>query len=495
MSMRKHIYILLLGVCACAQAWSATLREVTEQWVDSAYQQAMEGHLPQAVTINNEGLQAIPEDSMDLRCEFYSCLLYCYHRLGDYEKALYYGELCLRYDEQRAQITNDQSPTTNDQSSITNDQSPMTNYKADLSASLGNLAGIYSSAGQQEVAINYLERAITIENELLQTDSTHTPKSLAIRKAMLGEVLLAKGTDLDRALALTQEALAIDRSLDRRLQVGMRLAQLGHIYEALGKKDQARLYTQQALDIARETGNKMTEVLCLLQLERYEEAASIAQQVGLRKQEYEACDHLYKQSADIHQYAEALRWLERARTLHEQLINEENQRQLTLAQVQYDTFRKEQQLAQQQQQLAQQQTRERFLIVLAVLSLFIVALLIALVLLLRKRKIVLEQKVMDQEQQYSQLAVQLRQFYGKDIATLLKDIADAKSQNKQETQLTKREQEIVRLLCEGLRGKEIAEKLNISIRAVNSHKTNIFNKLGLSSSVELVRFALEHGII
>ena len=33
------------------------------------------------------------------------------------------------------------------------------------------------------------------------------------------------------------------------------------------------------------------------------------------------------------------------------------------------------------------------------------------------------------------------------------------------------------------------------IRAVNSHKTNIFNKLGLSSSVEMVRFALEHGII
>jgi two-component system NarL family response regulator len=44
-------------------------------------------------------------------------------------------------------------------------------------------------------------------------------------------------------------------------------------------------------------------------------------------------------------------------------------------------------------------------------------------------------------------------------------------------------------------GKEIADKFNISLRAVNSHKTNIFNKLGLSSSVEMVRFALEHGIV
>ena len=43
--------------------------------------------------------------------------------------------------------------------------------------------------------------------------------------------------------------------------------------------------------------------------------------------------------------------------------------------------------------------------------------------------------------------------------------------------------------------KEISEKFHISLRAVNSHKTNIFNKLGISSSVEMVRFALEHGII
>ena len=104
---------------------------------------------------------------MGLRCEFYSCLLYCYHRLGDYEQALRYGELCLEYDERQ-------------------------DDKSNLSASLGNLAGIYSSAGKHDVAIDYLNRSIAIEEELLQTDKEHTAKSLAIRKAMLGEVLLAK---------------------------------------------------------------------------------------------------------------------------------------------------------------------------------------------------------------------------------------------------------------------------------------------------------------
>lgn len=86
-------------------------------------------------------------------------------------------------------------------------------------------------------------------------------------------------------------------------------------------------------------------------------------------------------------------------------------------------------------------------------------------------------------------------FYGRDIAILIRDISDAKLNKQNTAALTKRELEIIQACCDGLLGKEIAEKLNISLRAVNSHKTNIFNKLGISSSVELVRFAIENGII
>ena len=86
-------------------------------------------------------------------------------------------------------------------------------------------------------------------------------------------------------------------------------------------------------------------------------------------------------------------------------------------------------------------------------------------------------------------------YYGHDLAVLVRDIVDAKIDKKSSSLLTKRELEIIEACCNGLMGKEIAEKFNISLRAVNSHKTNIFNKLGLSSSVEMVRFALEHGII
>lgn len=86
-------------------------------------------------------------------------------------------------------------------------------------------------------------------------------------------------------------------------------------------------------------------------------------------------------------------------------------------------------------------------------------------------------------------------YYGHDLAVLVRNIVDAKLDKKSSALLTKRELEIVEACCSGMMGKEIAEKYHISLRAVNSHKTNIFNKLGLSSSVEMVRFALEHGII
>ena len=61
--------------------------------------------------------------------------------------------------------------------------------------------------------------------------------------------------------------------------------------------------------------------------------------------------------------------------------------------------------------------------------------------------------------------------------------------------LTPREQEIMVLLAEGLSTKEIAAKLFISRKTVENHRTNIMNKLGLHSTLELVRYAARLGLI
>jgi DNA-binding NarL/FixJ family response regulator len=61
--------------------------------------------------------------------------------------------------------------------------------------------------------------------------------------------------------------------------------------------------------------------------------------------------------------------------------------------------------------------------------------------------------------------------------------------------LTSREQEIMVLLAEGLPSKKIAEKLFISPKTVENHRANIFRKLNLHSTIELIRYAARLGII
>ena len=61
--------------------------------------------------------------------------------------------------------------------------------------------------------------------------------------------------------------------------------------------------------------------------------------------------------------------------------------------------------------------------------------------------------------------------------------------------LTPREQEVMRFLAEGLSSKAVAEKLFISPKTVENHRANIMSKLGLHSTIELVRYAAKLGLI
>jgi DNA-binding NarL/FixJ family response regulator len=61
--------------------------------------------------------------------------------------------------------------------------------------------------------------------------------------------------------------------------------------------------------------------------------------------------------------------------------------------------------------------------------------------------------------------------------------------------LTNREVEILRLLAEGLSSKRVATQLQISVRTVESHRTNISRKLSLGGIADLVRYAVRAGIV
>ena len=92
-----------------------------------------------------------------------------------------------------------------------------------------------------------------------------------------------------------------------------------------------------------------------------------------------------------------------------------------------------------------------------------------------------------------------------DLAELASQIAQIKALLTQKTaiaqssapfniDLTPREQSVLNLVAEGLMNKEIARRLETSVRNVEKYVSRLFSKTGTNSRTELVRFALEHGL-
>ncbi|MGH9881658.1 MAG: response regulator transcription factor, partial [Pyrinomonadaceae bacterium] len=61
--------------------------------------------------------------------------------------------------------------------------------------------------------------------------------------------------------------------------------------------------------------------------------------------------------------------------------------------------------------------------------------------------------------------------------------------------LTSREREILQLLAENKSNKEVAARLGISVRTVETHRRSIMQKLNVSSIVELVHYAIRNGMV
>ncbi len=88
-------------------------------------------------------------------------------------------------------------------------------------------------------------------------------------------------------------------------------------------------------------------------------------------------------------------------------------------------------------------------------------------------------------------------FYSQTIKDILYNgyILGASSRENKKIQLTNREVEIVLLCSKGLLAKEIAARMQISKRTVETHKRNIFKKLGVSNMREMILYAVKNGII
>jgi len=85
------------------------------------------------------------------------------------------------------------------------------------------------------------------------------------------------------------------------------------------------------------------------------------------------------------------------------------------------------------------------------------------------------------------------EYFGADIARLIERISLAKKAS--DSMFTPRELDVIRLSCKGLQYKEIADQLGIKYLTVVTIKNNIFRKLGINNTVELVLYAIKKELI
>jgi DNA-binding NarL/FixJ family response regulator len=61
--------------------------------------------------------------------------------------------------------------------------------------------------------------------------------------------------------------------------------------------------------------------------------------------------------------------------------------------------------------------------------------------------------------------------------------------------ISKREREVVQLIARGYKNREVAERLGISTKTVETHRANIMNKLALRNLAQLIHYAIQKGIV
>lgn len=88
-------------------------------------------------------------------------------------------------------------------------------------------------------------------------------------------------------------------------------------------------------------------------------------------------------------------------------------------------------------------------------------------------------------------------YYCNDLSPVITNKFLGKSKNKDEkvVELTKREVDVLKLICHGFSNQEISEKLFLSQRTVESHRANLIEKTGSKNSIHLVLYAIKNKLI
>ncbi len=383
---------------------------------------------------------------------------------GDLTSAISYAEECLEIDRE-------------------------TGNEENISSSLNNIAGLYMTHGDALNARKYIDEALAIEEKLGRS------AYLAIRYGVAAEIYLHQGLH-NEALAFVEKAMRLDSADNRVGKVAVRRSQKAEVLMDMGREDDALAELEVAVPVFREQNNLNSLAISLAQsgeiqmrkgrlvqaAEAFQESIGVCLQTGNKYIESRCRNgmwHLYRESDP----AEAIVHIERYVELQSALHSEKTTEQMQAFDAKYETLKKEQTISSQKQRLFWSGIIALMLLVLLVLSGIIIAIKIKSVKEVEKKNALLVKANIDKDR----LLALVRKNVPKEASSEVEDIA-AGEVELPVIRLTPRELQIAELCAEGKINKEIAVQLGISQRTVEVHKNNMFKKLGINNTVELMRY-------
>lgn len=383
---------------------------------------------------------------------------------GDLAGAIQYAEECLEIDRASGNQEN-------------------------ISSSLNNIAGLYLTYGDPETSLNYIDEAIEVEEPLGRS------AYLAVRYGVASEIYLKLG-ELPSALEFADKALQLDLEGERVEKIAVRRSQKAAVLMEMGDYAEAEVQLKMALPVFEEYNSLNSLAITYAQLGeiaaiRYDTAAaseafgksvSVSRSIRHIYMESRALKGLYNLYKDTYP-SKALESLERVLEIEMQIHDQKATEMMQSFDVKYETLKKEHTISLQKQTIRTRNVVLILLTALLVLSCILTFLKAKAAKAMEQKNAILVKANLDKDRLLSLSRHNVPDEVKQEINAIVSEVGSMPQIN-----LTKRELQIAELCSQGMLNKEIAAQLGISQRTVETHKNNLFRKLGINNTVELMRY-------
>lgn len=383
---------------------------------------------------------------------------------GDLAGAIQYAEECLEIDRASGNQEN-------------------------ISSSLNNIAGLYLTYGDPETSLKYIDEAIEVEEPLGRS------AYLAVRYGVASEIYLKLG-ELPSALEFADKALQLDLEGERVEKIAVRRSQKAAVLMEMGDYAEAEVQLKMALPVFEEYNSMNSLAITYAQLGeiaaiRYDTAAaseafgksvSVSRSIRHIYMESRALKGLYNLYKDTYP-SKALESLERVLEIEMQIHDQKATEMMQSFDVKYETLKKEHTISLQKQTIRTRNVVLILLTALLVLSCILTFLKAKAAKAMEQKNAILVKANLDKDRLLSLSRHNVPDEVKQEINAIVSEVGSMPQIN-----LTKRELQIAELCSQGMLNKEIAAQLGISQRTVETHKNNLFRKLGINNTVELMRY-------